>query len=107
MAMPTLLHHDTGVYIDNAGVIHGDLLIEWRASTKETLTDLGRRWCGREYPQWQVRVFPSEGGAFTYKLPLMGLCELKVQINYGPQRFRQGERKNNMVKSKKVEGRFI
>jgi hypothetical protein len=37
----------------------------------------------------------------------MGLCELKVQINYGPQRFRQGDMKNNMVKSKKIEGGFI
>jgi hypothetical protein len=33
----------------------------------------------------RIRVFPSEGGALIYKLPLMGLCKLKVQINYGPQ----------------------
>jgi hypothetical protein len=31
--------------------------------------------------------------ALIDKLPLMGLCKLKVQINYGPQRFRQKERK--------------
>jgi hypothetical protein len=24
-------------------------------------------------------------GALTYKLPLVGLCKLKVQLNYGPQ----------------------
>jgi hypothetical protein len=36
----------------------------------------------------------------------MSLCKLKIQINYGPQRFHQGERKNNMVKSKKIEGGF-
>jgi hypothetical protein len=35
----------------------------------------------------------------------MGLCKLKVQINYGPQRFRQ--RENKVVESTKVEERFI
>jgi hypothetical protein len=33
----------------------------------------------------RVRVFPREGGGLIYKLPLMGLYKLKVQINYGPQ----------------------
>jgi hypothetical protein len=29
--------------------------------------------------------------ALIYKLPLMGFCKLKVQLNYGPQIFRQKE----------------
>jgi hypothetical protein len=32
-------------------------------------------------------------GTLFIKLPLMGLCKLKVQINYGPRRFHQKERK--------------
>jgi hypothetical protein len=30
-------------------------------------------------------------GALTYKLPLVGLCKLKVQLNHGPPIFRQKE----------------
>jgi hypothetical protein len=52
----------------------------------------------------RIRVFPGEGGTLIYRLPLMGLCKLKVQINYGPQRFRQ---KRMMVENTKEEGRFI
>jgi hypothetical protein len=44
-------------------------------------------------------------GARIYKLPLMGFCKLKVQLNYGPQRFRQKERQQ--WKNIKREERFI
>jgi hypothetical protein len=32
-------------------------------------------------------------GALTYKLPLVGLCKLKVQQNHGPSLFHQKEQK--------------
>jgi hypothetical protein len=33
----------TPVSIDNASVTHGELLIDWRASTWETLANLGKK----------------------------------------------------------------
>jgi hypothetical protein len=33
---------------------------------------------------WDV-TFPDEGRALIYKLSLMGLCKLKVQIKNGPR----------------------
>jgi hypothetical protein len=48
-----------------------------------------------------------EGSALIYKLPLMGLCKLKVQINNGPKGFVKEREKDHVVKSKKIEAEFI
>jgi hypothetical protein len=41
-------------------------------------------------------------GALTYKLPLVGLCKLMVQLNHGPPIFRQKEpEKKDLINSTK------
>jgi hypothetical protein len=34
----------------------------------------------------RIRVFPGETRVLTYRLPLVGLGKLKVQLNHGPQK---------------------
>jgi hypothetical protein len=40
-------------------------------------------------------------GALTYKVPIVGLCKLKVQLNHGPQIFH----KKRMEQVEKYKGR--
>jgi hypothetical protein len=53
---------------------------------EETLNKIwGEDDAAEEIYSGRIRVFPGEGGVLIYKLPLMGFCKRKVQINYGPQ----------------------
>jgi hypothetical protein len=87
-----LLHHGASVQIDNTSVYHqkirqqiGDARAEETLSTIRGVKTIQQR---RSAVQ-ELGFSPVKQGALTYKLPVVGLCKLKVQRNHGPYVFCQ------------------
>jgi hypothetical protein len=66
---------------------------------EETLSKI---W-GMKMMRWRISIVQELGfslvkqGALTYKLPLVGLCKLKVQLNHGTPIFHQKDGNNRKI----------
>jgi hypothetical protein len=49
----------------------------------------------------RIRVFPGKLEVLICKLSFVGLCKLKVQLNYGPQCFAQKSGNSGKIKEKR------